>query len=114
MISPLLLNPTASMPILFQLSQIRAVLLNITLDQKLQQSFLAECYLLQETWFVDPACLYTMSDNLNLDSWDSGESHYFNNILDPCLLAARSVSSKYNEDNPSFDTATRGPFQAQF
>jgi hypothetical protein len=82
--------------------------------QKLQQSFLAEYYLLQEKWFVDPACLYTMSDNLNLDSWDSGESHYFNNILDPRLLAARSASSKYNEDNPSFDTATHGPFQAQF
>jgi hypothetical protein len=58
--------------------------------------------------------LYTMSDNLNLDSWDSGESHYFNNISDPCLLAAPSASSKYNEDNPVFDTATRGPFQAQF
>jgi len=70
--------------------------------------------LLQETWFADPACLYTMSDNLNLDSWDSGESHYFNNILDPRLLAACSASSKYNEDNPSIDTATRGPFQAQF
>ena len=55
-----------------------------------------------------------MSDNLNLDSWDSGESHYFNNILDPRLLAARSASSKYNEDNLSFDTATHGPFQAQF
>ncbi len=84
------------------------------LHQKLQQSFLVECYLLQETWFVDPACLYTMSDNLNLDTWDSGESHYFNNILDPHLLAACSASSKYNEDNPLFDTATRGPFQAQF
>ncbi len=80
--------------------------------QKLQQSFLAECYLLQGTWFADPVCLYTMSDNLNLDSWDSGESHYFINILDPCLLAACSASSKYNEDNPLFDTATRGPFQA--
>jgi hypothetical protein len=82
--------------------------------QKLQQSFLSECYLLHETWFADPACLYTMSDNLNLDSWGSDESHYFNNILDPRLLAARSASSKYNEDNPSFDTVMRGPFQAQF
>ena len=30
------------------------------------------------------------------------------------MLAARSASSKYNTDNPSFDTATHGPFQAQF
>ena len=30
------------------------------------------------------------------------------------MLAACSASSKYNTDNPSFDTATRGPFQAQF
>ena len=30
------------------------------------------------------------------------------------MLAACSASSKYNKDNPSFDTATRGPFQAQF
>ena len=70
--------------------------------------------LLQETWFADPACLYTMSDNLNLDSWGSDESHYFNNISDPRLLAARSASSKYIEDNPLFDTVMRGPFQAQF
>ena len=30
------------------------------------------------------------------------------------MLKARIKKSKYNEDNPSFDTATRGPFQAQF
>ncbi len=30
------------------------------------------------------------------------------------MLAACSASSKYNKDNPSFDTATLGPFQAQF
>ena len=30
------------------------------------------------------------------------------------MLAACSASSKYNKDNPSFDTATCGPFQAQF
>jgi hypothetical protein len=82
--------------------------------QKLQQSFLAECNLLQETWFADPACLYRMSNNLNLDSLGSDKSHYFNIILDPRLFAACSASSKYNEDNPLFDTATRGPFQAQF
>lgn len=81
--------------------------------QKIQQSFLAECYLLQETWFADPTWLDTVSHNLTLDSWAS-EEHYFNDISDPWLLAARSASLKYNEDDPSFDTATRGPFQAQF
>jgi hypothetical protein len=81
--------------------------------QKHQQCFLAECYLLQEPWFADPTCLDAVSYNLTLDSWASG-GLYFNDISDPQLLAAHSTSSKYNEDNPSFDTATRGPFQAQF
>jgi hypothetical protein len=35
-------------------------------------------------------------------------------VIDPCLLAARTVSSKYNEDNPLYDTAARGPLQAEF
>jgi hypothetical protein len=50
---------------------------------------------------------------LTLDFWASG-GLYLNDISDPQLLAACSTSSKYNEDNPSFDTARRGPFQAQF
>jgi hypothetical protein len=81
--------------------------------QKLQQFFLAKCYLLQELWFADPTCLDVVSHNLTLDSWASG-GLYFNDISNPRLLAACSASSKYNKDNPSFDTAMRGPFQAQF
>ncbi len=82
--------------------------------QKLQQCFLAECYLLQEPWFTNPNCLDAVSNNLSLGFLASDE-HYFNDISDPQLLAACSASSKYNEDNPSFDTtATHGPFQAQF
>ncbi len=50
--------------------------------QKIQQSFLAECYLLQETWFANPTCLDAVSHNLTLDSWASEEC-YFNNISDP-------------------------------
>jgi hypothetical protein len=38
---------------------------------------------------------------------------YFNAIVNPRILEARS-STKVNKDNPSFDTATRGPFQAEF
>jgi len=30
------------------------------------------------------------------------------------VLEVRIKKSKYNEDNPLFDTATQGPFQAQF
>ncbi len=81
--------------------------------QKLQQCFLAEYYLLQEPWFADPTCLDAVSHNLTLDSWASG-GLYFNDISDPRLLAAHSPSSKYKKDNPSFDTATCGLFQAQF
>ncbi len=50
--------------------------------QKLQQCFLAECYLLQEPWFADPTCLDAVSHNLTLDSWASG-GLYFNDISDP-------------------------------
>ena len=83
------------------------------LQQKLQQIFLAECYLLQDSWFDDPNSLAAMHDNLVLDTWESGEC-YFSGIPDPRLLAARAKTPKYNEDNPSFNTATCGPFQAQF
>ena len=51
-----------------------------------------------------------------MDPWDESDKIYFNEIVDPRILAAREVptKSKYNDDNPSFDTATRGPFQAEF
>jgi hypothetical protein len=39
---------------------------------------------------------------------------YSNEIKDPRILAAHATSSKLNEDNPSFNTATCGQFQAQF
>jgi len=81
--------------------------------QKINKGFLAECYLLQEPWFDDPTCVSSVTTNLRLDTWDS-DGYYFNEIFDPRLLAARTSSSKYNEDNPSFDMATRGPFQDEF
>jgi hypothetical protein len=51
-----------------------------------------------------------------MDPWDESDKIYFNDIVDPRILAARTVptKSKYNDNNPSFDTATRGPFQAKF
>jgi hypothetical protein len=68
---------------------------------------------MQDSWFEDPTCIATMTTNLILDSWETDE-YYFKDIPDPCVLEARVKKSRYNEDNPSFDTATRGPFQAQF
>ncbi len=47
--------------------------------QKLQQSFLAKCYLLQDTWFEDPTCLAATSANLILDLWATDE-YYFNDM----------------------------------
>jgi hypothetical protein len=81
-------------------------------QQKISKASIAECYLLQDTWFDDPTCVSAINDNFILDSWDD-DGYYFNEISDPRLLAARTKSSKYNEDNPSFDTATRGPFQEE-
>jgi hypothetical protein len=54
-----------------------------------------------------------MSDHLILDTWEL-DAYYFNYVSDPRLLAAQAKASKHNEDNPFFDTATRGPFWAQF
>ena len=93
--------------------QIKVASMIITHNKKIQQQFLAECYLLQDTWLSDSNCFTAFIDSIILDTWDTNEM-YFNKIKDPCILAARATSSKLNEDNPSFDTATRGPFQVQF
>ncbi len=68
---------------------------------------------MQDSWFKDPTCTAAMTTNLILDSWES-EEYYFNDVPDPRVLEACVKKSRYNDDNPSFDTATRGPFQAQF
>ena len=86
-------------------------------QHKLQKGYLAECYLLQDSWFEDPTCVSELSDHIRMDPWDESDNIYFNDIVDPRILAARMVptkKSKYNDDNPSFDTATHGPFQAEF
>ena len=68
---------------------------------------------MQDSWFEDPTCMAAMTNNVILDSWKTDE-YYFNDVTDPRNLEARVKQSSYNEDNPSFDTAARGPFQAQF
>jgi hypothetical protein len=82
-------------------------------QQRLHKSFLAECYLLQDWWVDDPECLHQIYSKVILNSWESDDI-YITDIPDPRLLAVRSSASKYNEDNLSWDTATKGPFQAEF
>ncbi len=81
--------------------------------QRVHKSFLAECYLLQDSWIDDLDCLYHIYSNVILDSWESNEV-YIMEIIDPRLLAACPSASKHNKDNPLWDTATKGPFQAEF
>jgi hypothetical protein len=61
----------------------------------------------------DPECLHQIYSNVILDSWESDDI-YITDIPDPRLLAVHSPAFKYNEDNPSWDTATKGLFQAEF
>jgi hypothetical protein len=81
--------------------------------QRLNKSFLAECYLLQDCWANNPNCICQIYSNIILDSWES-DGIYITDILDPRILAACLSVSKYNDDNPSWDTATKGPFQGKF
>jgi hypothetical protein len=48
-----------------------------------------------------------------LDSWEYDHPTFIN-VSDLRILAARTKTLKYNDHNPSFNTATRGPFQAEF
>ena len=67
---------------------------------------LLECTLLQDTWdkYTDVYQCVTM------DSWDPFEM----NASNPRLLAIKISKSKYNDDNPLFDTAICGPFQVEY
>jgi hypothetical protein len=51
-----------------------------------------------------------------MDPWNDSKEIYLNEIVDPWILEARKIPQKpkYSDNNPSFDTATRGPFQAEF
>jgi hypothetical protein len=61
----------------------------------------------------DPSSLHHIYYNVILDSWETDEVNIAE-ITDLRLLAAQSLASKFNEDYPSWDTATKGPFQAEF
>ncbi len=69
---------------------------------------------MQTGWIEDPSNFLAFSQNILLDSWDS-DNYYFNEISDPRLLAAgQTKKSTYNDNNPSYNMATRGPFQEEF
>jgi hypothetical protein len=74
--------------------------------QRILKSTLFECLLLQDPWdnYND---LYGCID---MDSWDPTQM----NDSDPHLLAIKTLKSKYNKDNPSFESAVCGPFQAEY
>ncbi len=57
--------------------------------------------------------MYHLYSNIVIDTWETDEI-YISEVTDPHILAARSSASKHNEDNPSWDTVTKGPFQAEF
>ncbi len=57
---------------------------------------------------IKPAHILT-----SFNSWES-DNIYLSDIQDPRLLAVRSSASKYNEDNPTWEIATKGTFQAEF
>jgi hypothetical protein len=42
-------------------------------QQRIQKSFLAECYLLQDCWTSDPDCIHQIYSNVILDSWESDD-----------------------------------------
>jgi len=73
---------------------------------RISKTTLLDCTLLQDPW-ENPTDLYGY---MTMDSWDP--QHI--NDCDPRLLAVKSTKSKYNDDNPSYDTAVRGPFQAEY
>lgn len=78
------------------------------LPHKISKQSLLDCYMLQQPW----------------KSYDSRRHGYFlmdfddpdkvDNIDDARILEVYLSSSKYNEDNPSFDMAVNGPFQAEY
>jgi hypothetical protein len=42
-------------------------------QQRIQKSFLAECYLLQDCWTSDPNCIHQIYSNVILNSWESDD-----------------------------------------
>ena len=77
------------------------------LPQKLSRAILSECSVLQTTWTPDNNYHGYLIMDLN-------DPNLVNNVNDPHILSAHISSSKYYEDNPSFNMAVNGPWQAEY
>ncbi len=75
--------------------------------RSLRKQSLFNCTLLQHCWTVH-------NDHDNYLLMDLDNPHLVDNVHDPCTLEAHAAMSKYNDDNPSFDMAVQGPFQAEY
>ncbi len=79
------------------------------LPQRIGKQDLLDCFLLQATWDYDNTChryhIPAIEDSSKIDV-----------ISDPRVLELylATSKSKYNDDNPSFDMAMRGPFQGEY
>ncbi len=75
--------------------------------QKINKCTLLKRIFLQHEWTYQhnfhSYLLVNLDDKLHVD-----------NIADPHVLKAHLASSKYNKDNPFFDMAMKGPFQAEY
>ena len=75
--------------------------------QKITKRTLLDCIFLQHEWTYQPNhhsyLLVDLDDKLHVD-----------NVTDPRVLEVHLASTKYNDDNPSFDMAMNGPFQAEY
>ena len=75
--------------------------------QRLNKSTLLDCIFLQKEWTYQ----HTHHSYLLINFDDPTQ---VDNVDDPRVLEAHLASSKYNDDNPSFDMAMNGPFQAEY
>ncbi len=83
-----------------------------SLPSKLSKADMHECCLLQQQWINNngthlyPHHQMSLVDDLVVDSVSDPR------VIETYLTTAQS--SKYNDDNPSFDMAVNGPFQGEF
>ncbi len=83
------------------------------LPQKVSKTDLLDCHLLQQPWEYDRS--RHPHHHMSLDA--CAQTMDVDSISDPRVLESyimTATSSPYNEDNPSYEMAMRGPFQGEF
>jgi transposase InsO family protein len=81
------------------------------LPNKLSKLDMLDCYLLQRCWTAGDTQCYP-HHHMSLDDESDVDIVSDPRVLETYLNTA--TSSKYDEDNPSFDMAVNGPFQGEF